>query len=471
MAHVYEKWDAQPLVTSLDPLDEFLMIQQSTNTSVRIKGSTILDQITPNLFANALFVDASYGLNAGAVPDSMMSAAQNPISHKYQTITAAKNAASTGDLIVVFPGEYDEAFVNIYKNGVSYYFYPGVTAQVSIIPTAAGHACYIYGYGDFIGDISCCMLTTIGSYLYFQFNSVDAVRNSILIQDGIADIFTNLISSQDQGAIQVSDSDPASDGTNDIRIHANNIRSFGTSPGLGATINVSSSVNGYDGKLLITSNNIKGSPSSSSPTIHLDNYVVPNDRTYIRIDCPLIEPGTLSDTTPVVVVEYNNNTKVEINGNIVMPTANRIGISFSGDNSGSIFNFKGNIITEDNSSIDVLGSNNNIYLDGMFESNHTQTINLNTIIASTNTITINGYITNTQASGNGIEKVQSTTNGCSLVIDTLKIVTNAGVAINAPALDTIKVIHSLACNTDTLPAIGAINSITGSTAYFDAGVE
>jgi hypothetical protein len=70
----------------------------------------------------------------------------------------------------------------------------------------------------------------------------------------------------------------------------------------------------------------------------------------------------------------------------------------------------------------------------------------------------------------GILKGVASSAGNELVIGNLKIVTNGNPSITAPALDTVRVIHSLACNTDSSPVIGAINSITGSIAYFDPGV-
>lgn len=70
----------------------------------------------------------------------------------------------------------------------------------------------------------------------------------------------------------------------------------------------------------------------------------------------------------------------------------------------------------------------------------------------------------------GIIKNVSAAGGNEVIIGTCKIITNGGASISAPALDTVRVIHSLACNTDSVPTIAAINSIVGSQAYFDAGV-
>jgi hypothetical protein len=72
---------------------------------------------------------------------------------------------------------------------------------------------------------------------------------------------------------------------------------------------------------------------------------------------------------------------------------------------------------------------------------------------------------------NGINKGVSSAGGNELVIGVCKIILpNGGVSIQAPALDTIRVIHSLATNVATSPVIPAINSIVGSVAYTDPGV-
>ena len=78
----------------------------------------------------------------------------------------------------------------------------------------------------------------------------------------------------------------------------------------------------------------------------------------------------------------------------------------------------------------------------------------------------------------GIQKANTSVTGCEVIVGVLKIITHpTGTSILAPLYDTVKVNHSLACNTDTSPAMPAINSINPagvankSVAYFDAGVE
>jgi hypothetical protein len=76
----------------------------------------------------------------------------------FLTLTAAKNAASAGDTIIVWSGTYNEN--DLLKNGVNWCFMPGARINYTSAPTTAekaifddnGAACTnrIYGYGEFI---------------------------------------------------------------------------------------------------------------------------------------------------------------------------------------------------------------------------------------------------------------------------------------------------------------------------------
>lgn len=78
----------------------------------------------------------------------------------YSTIKAAVADATSGDLIIVLPGLYDE--YDLAKNGVNYYFYPGAIVQptfnggvVAIFTdqTLGGPVNYnIYGQGEFLNN-------------------------------------------------------------------------------------------------------------------------------------------------------------------------------------------------------------------------------------------------------------------------------------------------------------------------------
>ncbi len=70
----------------------------------------------------------------------------------------------------------------------------------------------------------------------------------------------------------------------------------------------------------------------------------------------------------------------------------------------------------------------------------------------------------------GLIKNVSEAGGNTVVFGVCKIITNGVASITAPALDTVRVIHSLALNTDSVPTAAAINSIVGSNCFFDPGV-
>lgn len=59
---------------------------------------------------------------------------RNRLDRPFLTITAAKNAALSGDTIIVFAGIYQET--NLLKNGVNYYFYPNAIVELIAVSTS-----------------------------------------------------------------------------------------------------------------------------------------------------------------------------------------------------------------------------------------------------------------------------------------------------------------------------------------------
>lgn len=99
---------------------------------------------------NTLWVDAVNGNDS--------TGQRGQLGAPFLTLTAAKNAATSGDMIFVLPGTYNER--NLLKNGVNWYFSPG--AVVAYNGTSAGGifddsatganaaiGCVIGGYGTF----------------------------------------------------------------------------------------------------------------------------------------------------------------------------------------------------------------------------------------------------------------------------------------------------------------------------------
>jgi hypothetical protein len=83
------------------------------------KSSAIPLQTIPYLYGKAVFVDGING-NDGT-------AQKGNINKPYKTITAAKTASQSGDIIFVFPALYEE--FNLLKNGVNYYFHEGAIVK------------------------------------------------------------------------------------------------------------------------------------------------------------------------------------------------------------------------------------------------------------------------------------------------------------------------------------------------------
>lgn len=120
-----------------------------TDTAAKGTGRTTFSDLlnflaTAGLQGNTLFVDGEDGDNATALRGSP--------SLSFQTITAAKAAAQSGDLIWVRPGTYPEA--NLTFNG-SYWFDSGAVVSKSggtsqdIFPSASGVNLIVEGYGQF----------------------------------------------------------------------------------------------------------------------------------------------------------------------------------------------------------------------------------------------------------------------------------------------------------------------------------
>lgn len=144
-------------------------ISRDNNTIILATNFTITTNIggtSTNLTGNILWVDSVYGDNATAAADR----GDLP----YLTLTAAKNAASAGDTIVVRPGSYSTGPTNLLKNLVNWHFESG--AVLSNRFSAAGHARAIFDDRG-IGAIN-CKITGLGTFIAHMTN---AVANSDLM--------------------------------------------------------------------------------------------------------------------------------------------------------------------------------------------------------------------------------------------------------------------------------------------------
>lgn len=108
-----------------------------------------------DLTGNTLHVDAVNGTDTRTGLDD------HSFSDPWLTLVAARNAAASGDLIVVRPGTYDEAWTTtdqLWKNGIRWRFEAGAIVNSSsggwlFRPQTDNESCYVYGDGEFNGNL------------------------------------------------------------------------------------------------------------------------------------------------------------------------------------------------------------------------------------------------------------------------------------------------------------------------------
>jgi hypothetical protein len=345
------------------------------------------------LFANALFVDAQFGNDATAVPFSLMDFTTNPLVNKYQTILAAKAAANFGDVIIVYPGQYQEN-ANLYKNGVSYYFYPQANVlNLSNQPcwsTFRGQFCNVYGSGNFSnGSVGGVIFLDQGS-LYMECHDIESNTNPVSIFDGDLQLKCHDILCQLNAAMRIRDS---ANTDNSVVINAYSIRTF-TVGGNNPTISNVTSGPGYQGYLKITAHKISGSTNSGNPILRLDNFLVPG-QTYMEFDVDFFEVINNADDNSIIDVFACNNTKYVIRGNIdTTNTPARRPITMGGPNSGMEFIYEGDIHAIRGRVLTVTGDGQVVRMRGKFYSEADSTFE----ISGTNSITyVDGEIVNVGA--------------------------------------------------------------------------
>lgn len=452
----------------------------------RKSGGSTPAPIPPNVFANAFFVDAAYGNNAGAVEGSFMDSTTNPVSHKFQTITAAMTVAVAGDVIIVYPGVYNEN-TNFYKNGVTYYFYPGCTVTGYWQNGLANQTCIVFGNADFICGT--------------DFNPENVL---IDIKDGFFSIEANDLfnpNPDDLGPTEIVRIGTWATPNNlnpKVIVNCRNMRSethrcvFMAATGKDAVLEVnfndmqhftifsynsiiSSSGPGgainFQGTAYIKGNRIIGSPNypvSGGTMIGMTNSNEGGVMCNIIIEADIYDIHPLPASLSFIIdFLYIQRTNFFLKGN-VFTTQNFLRISDSPTSDATMWHY-GNVYSSGKilSAIpaNATASFPKLYLNGNYESNSsTEAVSISSSIPQIPFINFNGALINKAVGGNGISKTDLAS---QLIFENFKIVTNAGVSIIAPVADTYKVIHSLAKNT---ASVNATNSIVGSIDYVNAGV-
>lgn len=120
--------------------------------------------LSAELKTNALYVDTVFGDDA--------TAQKNSFEKKYKSITAAEMAAIAGETIVVFPGNYVEAFLG--KNGLTYSFPFGANVQCA---WTGGNLNYsVTGFADFSSSFHSPVNAYLNSNINIQCKSITGMR-------------------------------------------------------------------------------------------------------------------------------------------------------------------------------------------------------------------------------------------------------------------------------------------------------
>ena len=102
---------------------------------------------------------------------------RNDWAKPFLTIAAANSVAQAGDLVIVYPGTYNEG--DVAKSNVNYYFYKGAVVSSGIaacISDSVGQAknIFIYGEGDFISTSNRGLFTqNQDTNIIFRFNHIE----------------------------------------------------------------------------------------------------------------------------------------------------------------------------------------------------------------------------------------------------------------------------------------------------------
>lgn len=136
---------SKPEVTVLSDTDAFLLEGVDGNDK-HILGSNLKKAI-PIKRGKSIFVDAVFGSDTTGTRDRF--------DLPYQTLGAAFSASASGDTLFVFQGSYTVT-TNLIKNGIIWYFYPGVTVTFGsgasgymFSDGGAARTAQIKGYADF----------------------------------------------------------------------------------------------------------------------------------------------------------------------------------------------------------------------------------------------------------------------------------------------------------------------------------
>jgi len=133
----------------------------------------------PDIYIGKTLYVSTLGADASAIAYNL--------NHHYSTITAAKNAALSGDTIVVFPGTYTE--FGLFKDGVNYHFMNGAKLVCN-----GGSAWNVNSDSTFsvTGDLEITSTSSISAIyvdspncnVSFELKRIDVVGNGLFLRNG-----------------------------------------------------------------------------------------------------------------------------------------------------------------------------------------------------------------------------------------------------------------------------------------------
>lgn len=429
------------------------------------------------LFVNAFVVDAVFGDDTNAIESSLMDDTNNPAAHKFGTIAAALALTSGRDLIIVYPGVYVEN-VNLFKNDVVYYFYPGATVFGFFSNTSGvSQICGVYGSAIFQSSAADFINMPIGN-LYME---ADQISNG-LISGRVVNIGSAAANSDAPIVVVNTKRDLFSD-SNCVRMRATgpDARLYVTVGGrmyhtTTAISNEMIQVGGpggethFQGEAYIKS--VGGywtSPNygaNGGTLFELGNANENGAMALIQIDGDIYDVHAgLASIRSVVTCQFCEFTRIIINGNLYGQNQQALIVSDS-PSGNTIFTWNGNIYTERVilSMTDAFGTaaHQEVRLNGeAITIEPTTAISINGAGTQVPRLILNGSLYNNSVGGVGVTKTLA---AAELLFTNYKIVTGGGAAVSTAAAGTYLVIHSLARNNAN---VNGTNAITGSVDYVD----
>jgi hypothetical protein len=388
MSNIKFKDYVNSLENKVDGLSKDDKLILHDNIQGNIKGITIeqLLSIGEVEISKTLFVSKSGN-------DS--SAQKGLLNKPFLTITAARDASQEGDLIVVYPGTYND--FGILKNMVNYYLYSGVTLNGGGIYCNENNLnCKVLGYGHFESTNSIYLLGD-NNNIYIECDSVhggdSASRFQSLTNSNINIFVRGLMSSNGSAVVNVRNTTILN---SEIYVRCHEMRSTFTS-GVFHSI-YTNGIDYHKLTVVVDTNIYSGESTNNNPTI-----MIVSPHVEFELNC-----RTIIDMRDNVTSVHNRcidvrGGKSKIRCNIICNDLDGIGLSYSGGN--VILDFEGEVLSLKRRAVRLVRPGNTFNLKGIFISSSSSVISNE---SSNNIINIQGELINNSETGYGIYNNQIT---------------------------------------------------------------